>query len=390
MRFRAPIAITLLCIPPVISAQNPQARYQAAKILYAAHAQQFFHDSSPQAVQALIEMNTAAADAVVLTLSHNPNALSSDLEATLCHLDDSACKSNESSQSVAQIAPHLFVASHAYSEVGMVFVVGFHGAHPAILWSISSTPTQAADPHRLLAAWKPERAAESCRDHLNETRWATCGPLYASVGALPSDAQGFPRFYIDGNYAQSAGLTVAQQTSVWRWGHGTATPLWIHQSIAAMDRTVGTTFTAGILAIGEKSEYRSFCALDAGDGREMVRRVHITPTGVQDLGTRPAYPEIDLVDTLFRRLVSHRPTADIAAPEIAKLLDPQSQDLGSIESSSVIYDGAIARICLITDGTARLDFTLEKVAGKPRLTNVVQHRGDYNACPRPSESVGIP
>ena len=369
--------------------QSPQARYQAAKAIYAAHTQQFFHDNSPQAVKALSDMWSTAADAVIADLARHPDANPAQLEATLCELDETPAdcvKANYSSQ-VLQLAPAILLIAYRSGEVGTVFAVST--SQNRVLWSIASANPQPHDPKHLLSGWRAGRASDSCRAKLPEKDWGTCGPLFASLGALPPDATGHPRFYLDGEYAEGAGVTAADQTSIWRWNQDHPELLWIGTSSIMIDSQIGTAASGNILSIAEKREFRSFGSSDAGEGRLMLHKLRLAPTGVEDLGTYPAFPALDIVDEFLSRLQRHRPTADIASPDVARLLQPLIADAGSVDDSSVIDSGALTHLCFITDSTGRLDFTLERVAGRPRLTHVSQHPYPWDPCPKSTPGAPI-
>jgi hypothetical protein len=321
MRFRRTLAAMIVALRlGATHAQTPAESYESAKSIYAAHAPQFFHDGSHLAIEALNAMNAAAADALVLELSHNPNAPAAQLEAVLCQLDSKACAQQETSQEVVQLGPGLFLASQAREEVGTVFIVGLHNQRPALLWSIASALPQRNDPRHLVTGWYPERANESCRQKQLERLWGSCGPLFASLGKLPSDAAGHPRFYIDAEYAEGAGTTAARQISLWRWLGDKPELLWIHTYYIMIDQKLGTSVSNDILSIAEKHEFRSFQSYDSSEGRQVIHRVRVAPTGIQDLGSRPLYPELDLVDALFWRLNHDRATADIVTPQVVRVV----------------------------------------------------------------------
>jgi len=146
----------------------------------------------------------ASAQAVVEAIARKSDARADDLNSALCELPSSAgdCGEKEgASNSVEEIGPHLFLASQFSGEAGTVFVVGIRRGNPFVLWSINNVAPQPIDSQGVLDAWQAERAGGKCREGGSEHPPGTCGPLYAAIGALPPDASGRPRFYVDAGYA---------------------------------------------------------------------------------------------------------------------------------------------------------------------------------------------
>lgn len=297
-----PLFFLLIVSPPLpLLAQSFEdsltQRYRAAVETLEQHTPFLF---STAAIHALQEMESAAEDAVIHQLAVNPASTAGQIGSALCRLwapSGFCTEQDEASQHVLALVPHLFLVAVAYGEVGTVFVVGMRDGTPAVLWSIRTTPPQRRDPRGYLAAWRPERASESCRE--GKARAGTCGPLYADLMGVPSDAQGRQRFVIDAGYAQEAGATIARQTSIWSWNGQAAELQWIGRHIVMVDQRLGLEFANGTLTIGEKYEFRTFYSCGSCEGRQLAHRLKITPTGVQDLGWRPTQPELELVDELF-------------------------------------------------------------------------------------------
>jgi hypothetical protein len=382
-------------------AQGAAQNYREAALNFRAHTQgDFLHDDSKDGIEALSRMWNASAQAVVQVLSSKPEASASDLNAALCKLESntSDCgEKDEARSSVVAIGPHLFLASQFSGEAGTVFLVGLREGEPALLWSINNTQPQKFDPQDLLGAWKAERAGGKCREEGSGHPPGTCGPLYADVGMLPSDSLGRPRFYIDAGYAQIMGATVGHQTSVWRWDGNSATLLWIDWYDFMIDQKVGTEFAKGVLTIGEKDDFRSFFGCGSCEARQMVRRLQITPTGIADLGKTSTTPELDLIDELFWRLANNKPAAEIASPEVSRLLrpqiasareeskkiDPKWFSVGMLGDFSVKRNGDTKSVCFTADDIGRLFFTIQSNhSGKQRLVKVVQPSGNYGDCPK--------
>jgi hypothetical protein len=382
-------------------AQEAAQNYRVAAQQFRTHTKgDFLHDDTKDGIEALARMWNTSAQAVVQVLSSKPEASASDLNAALCELPSSAgdCGEKEGARnSVVAIGPHLFLASQFSGEAGTAFIAGFREGKPALLWSINNTPPQKIDSHDLLGAWKAERAGDKCRDEASGHPPGTCGPLYADVGMLPSDSVGRPRFYIDAGYAQIMGATVGHQTSVWRWDGDSATLLWIDWHDFMIDQRIGTEFSAGILTIGEKDDFRSFYGCGSCEARQMVRRLQITPTRIVDLGKTSTTPELDLIDELFWRLANSKPTAQLAVPEVSSLLrpqiasvreeskkiDPKWFSVGMLEDVSVKRNGDTESVCFTADDIGRLFFTIQSShSGERRLVKVIQPSGNYGDCPK--------
>jgi hypothetical protein len=382
-------------------AQGAAQNYRAAAQQFRAHTKgDFLHDDTTDGIEALARMWAASAQATIQVLLTKPEAGARDLNAALCKLesDTSDCGGkDEARSSVVAIDPHLFLASQFSGEAGTVFLVGFREGKPVLLWSINNAPPQKIDPRDLLGAWKAERAGGKCREEGSGHPPGTCGPLYADVGMLPSDSVGRPRFYIDAGYAQIMGATVGHQTSVWRWNGDSATLLWIDWHDFMIDQRIGTEFSDGILTIGEKDDFRSFYGCGSCEARQMVRRLQITPTGIVDLGKTSTTPELDLIDELFWRLANNKPTAELAAPEVSRLLrpqivsaqeeskkiDPKWFSVGMLGDVSVKRNGDTESVCFTADDIGRLFFTIQSNhSGERQLVKVVQPSGDYGDCPK--------
>jgi hypothetical protein len=386
-------------------AQTPVQRYRRAEQILRSHTNDLFlHDDSADGIHALEEMWAAGADAAIRVLADKPNATSIDIEAALCGLWTSSRKCGEQDyarEEVVSLGPHLFLVSLSSLETGTVFIVGLRRDKPALLWSISSGTPQERDPRGLVSAWKADRAGEACGMPGSRHEPRTCGPLYASAGALPSDAFGRPRFYVDAGYAQAAGATIGKQSSVWRWDGEAAELLWIDSHNVMVEQELGIEFNDGVLTVGEKEQFRSFFACGSCEARQMAHRIRITPTGVEDLGRFSTTPELDLIDELFWRLATGRETADIASLQVSQLLKPQitaaldeSQKIdrdyfttGMLADVAVTQSGGFKLLCFTVDGDiGRLYFTIEtKRLGAPRLVTVTQPSGGYGDCAKPAK-----
>jgi hypothetical protein len=384
----------------LLQAQTPSLRYRDAKRIFETHTEgDFLHDDSQAGIDALATMWSASAEEVVRVLAEKPEATTKDIEAALCgllSLSNDCGEKDGARKSVLMLSPHVFLVSQFSGEAGTAFVVGLRDDKPALLWSINCEVPQKADPRDLLSAWKADRAGGSCRTKDSGHAPGTCGPLWSDIGQLPPDASGNPRFFVDAGYAQTLGATIGKQTSVWRWEADTAHLLWIDWYDFMIDQKIGTKYKEGILSIGEKDEFRSFFGCGACEARQMVRRLRVTPTGIEDLGEISTTPELDLVDELFWRLANGRSTSDIAEPQVSRFLrrqilsakadskkiDPDYFSTGMLMDISVEQKGNIKHLCFTVDGDiGRLYFTLRESPGRgARLIDVAQPSGSFGDC----------
>jgi hypothetical protein len=394
--------LLIACACPSLIAQPSVQTYRDADVAFRVHVRDydFLHDDSPAAVQALSAMWSATQQAVLQLLAARSGATAQDIDKVLAQLDpadqsDSA-HDDTGRPFAVQLASGLFLVTHFTGEAGTVFVAGFHNGHP-ILWTIDHAAASENDPRGLIAAWRADRAGGKCREENSGHPPGTCGPLYASVGSLPPDANGHPRFYIDAGYAQTMGATIGKQTSIWVWDGDAAHLLWIDWFDFMIDQKIGTEFSDSVLSIGQKEDFRTFFGCGSCEARQSVRKVRLTPTAVEDLGKESTTPELDLIDELFYRLANDMPCADIAAPSVSKLLMPQLIDakkestkiepgwtsVGMLGDVSVQPNGDTEEVCFTADDIGRLNFKVHMTNGKPdRFLSVTQPDGNYEDCPR--------
>ncbi len=319
MRLSAFFAVLSVLSGTLALAQSPIERYRAAEKILKAHTPiDFLHDDSKEAVKALNAMWADSADATIDFLASNPNASPADLRQFLCKLEPEAYQCNHAGAStpdevdttndVIQLSPGTLAISQFDGEVGTVFVLGPKNGKPALLWTISSALAQPTDKLGLIGAWRPERAGSLCRVTGTHFKPGQCGPLYASLGRLPPDAEGNPRFYIDAGYAQGMGATIGKQATVWRWNGNAAELLWEDWYDFMIDQSGDVSFENGILTFEQKDYFRTFFACGGCEERQELRRLRLMPSGVEDLGKVSKTPELDLIDELIWRIAKHRPT----------------------------------------------------------------------------------
>jgi len=199
--------------------------------------------------------------------------------------------------------------------IGNVFIVSKSDGHYHLAWSISQVQRANGEQAKILAAWRPEHALNGGRGPYWEAS-GSAGSVSGQIGKLPSDGSGHPRFYIDGVYAQSAGLTVGAQISVWSWDGVMARPLTARDYTVMIDQAVGTRVEGDLLKVQQKKFFRTFYSCGSCEERQTDWIVRLTPEGIQDLGEKSAVPELDVVDELFYRTIHHKPAAGLAAPSV--------------------------------------------------------------------------
>ena len=92
-------------------------------------------------------------------------------------------------------------------------------------------------------------------------------------------------------------------------------------------------------------------------------------------------PELDLVDTLYDRILHDQPATDLAAPAVVKMLESktaavrkeasESGDparLGMLWDWKVTAEGQRKKLWMSTDDGGTYLFTIDTAAGKPRVS----------------------
>jgi hypothetical protein len=215
-----------------------------------------------------------------------------------------------------QLDRDVFLAA-APGNIGNVFIVAKNAGHYQLSWSTAQPQEAKGDQAALLAAWRPENARHGGRGPYLAAS-GNDGSVLPRIGLLPRDANGRPRFYIDGTYAQSAGGTAGAQISVWLWDGTTARPLIARAYTLMIDQQVGTRVEGDLLKVQQKKFFHTFFACGACEERQTDWTVRLTPTGVQDLGEKSVVPELDTVDELFYRVIRHESATESAESRVIK------------------------------------------------------------------------
>jgi hypothetical protein len=199
------------------------------------------------------------------------------------------------------------LASASRGEMGTVFIVAARDNRFATAWTIADAAASSVPEAGLLSAWVPARARDSCRKPPPDATWLTCGALSGAIGKLPDARGGRHRFYVDATYAQGMGMTVTAQLSIWRWTGQTAEPLLAKIYDYMIDQKLGTRLDGDLLRLRVKDEFKSFFACGSCEGRQLDWTIRIGPDRIEDLGKTSAVPELDLVDTLYDRVLRDQP-----------------------------------------------------------------------------------
>jgi hypothetical protein len=191
----------------------------------------------------------------------------------------------------------------APSPIGNVFIVSKSGGEYRGAWSTAQVQEASGKSAEVLAAWRAEKAHPGV---------GSVQP--AKLAILPADANGHPRFYVVGNYAQGEVGTFGEQISFWVWDGVTARPQLTRVYAVYADQEVGTRVEGDLLKVQQKKRFRTFYSGEDSGERQTDWIVRITPDGMEDLGEKSLVPELDAVDELFYRVINGKPASDIAAP----------------------------------------------------------------------------
>jgi hypothetical protein len=196
--------------------------------------------------------------------------------------------------------------------IGNVFIVARSGGRYRLAWSTAQQQDASGEQAGILAAWRAENARHGGRGPYASGSGSEGSVAVQQIATLPRDAKERTRFYINGMYAQSAGGTVGEQTSVWLWDGRTARPLIARDYPVMIDQAVGTRVEGDLLKVRQKKFFRTFFSCGMCEERQTDWIVRLKPDGVEDLGEHSAVPELDAVDELFFRIIHHEPASEIA------------------------------------------------------------------------------
>jgi hypothetical protein len=398
MKLVLPIVTALLAVT-AHTQTSPTTRFRAAEKVWMDHQGDGapFHDDSPEAIAAMNSMRRTAIEVVTQLLAKRPDSTAAQLQRILTTLTgNTAVVGSEA----LQLQPGVFAIAFNDFPSSILFIVRTRPRSSPLVCSITSPGPQPIDTGHRLNGWLATRSGNRCQENMRiHYLLDTCGPLSASIGLLPSDVQGNPRFYLDADYSKEAGILIGKQTSIWRWNQDHAELLWLGYYAYNPDQDSGVHFRNGELRIDQKDSFHTFFANNSDSPRHMLQRVRVTPTGVEDLGVRSLDPELDLVDNLFDRIARGQPADRLASPEVIRQLRPdvrRAKDakdktayFGMIEDWSLHRHPVNTALCLSFDDSGPYYFTLHhEPNGAMRVTSVSHH--DEGPTAQPPNTISPP
>ena len=285
------------------------------------------------------------------------------------------------------LAQGLYGIAIQKGEVGNVFVIAENHKHHRLVWNAKDLKPGTTRNSKLLAAWSARAAKGQCRNKLKDEDWLNCGPLYGRFGILPDDDKGRRRFFLDGSYAEVAGLSVAAQLSVWMLDGAEPRPEFVGTYSYYIDQPVGTRLEGELVRVRVREQYRTFSTCCDDEGRPMDWNLKLTPTGVEDLGYSPVPSPLEIVDEVFYRTAKGIPADDIAAPQVvaqARALVRRMPKENGVPAMGVLmppypnFVGDVAEVCVDLEGYG-LALSIARVNGKPHLAAMRQR----THCPAP-------
>ena len=329
--------------------------FRAANLAAQQHIDEFVRlDDDPSAPALLEAQWEALRQAAGRWLDQHPKTGRSTFEAAL-----KALKPKDLDATAVQLDDHSWLVSVDVGGFGSVFILADHGHGFSSAWAIDRPQTWASRAHGRLKAWSPDRARDSCRTRTPEDKWDECGPLSGRIGLI----RGSGRFYIEGEYAQVAGVTIGAQLSLWSWNGVSARPIFSRYFNFMADQPWTVRVTANRLDVRSKDDFRRMSACGGCEGRQLVTSFRLTPAGVDKLNSRSLTPELDLVDAIYDRIARQRPTSDLASHQAAKVMAQQLKDddnpvqprnsaqrnVGMIQDWKILGSPGHKRLCLETD-----------------------------------------
>ncbi len=355
--------------------------YAAVAAALKGHSDGFFLNKSPEASALLDRKWSLQAEWVAAFLDAHPSATEKQIEGSVSDLDANL------RSAATLLGQGLYGVGIEEGEMGNAFVVAEKRKHFRPVWNAKDLRPGTTRDSKLLAAWSAQAAREECRPKAREEDWLNCGPLYGGFESLPDDDKGRRRFFLDGSYAERAGMTVAAQLSVWVRDGSEPRLEFVGIYGFYIEQTVGTRLEGEVLRIRVRDQYRTFSTCCDDEGRPMDWNLKLTPTGVQDLGYSPVPSPLEALDELFYRTAKGIPAGDLATPPVlaeARLMVRRASkengipDMGGLMPPYPDPAGGAGEFCADFQDRG-LAFSVEKVHGKPYLTAMKQR----THCPQP-------
>jgi hypothetical protein len=373
---------SLICGTGCSTRTNPnkiRKEYAAVAAALKGRSDGFSTDERPETSALLDRKWSLQAAWVTAYLEEHPSAGAEQMEGSLSDLD-----ANLGGEATL-LGQGLYGIAVQEGEFGNVFIVAEKGKRYRLVWNAKDSRPGSTRNSKLLTAWSAQAARGDCRSKSREDDWLNCGPLYGTFGSLPNDGKGRRRFFLDGTYAQSAGLIVAAQISVWVWDGSEPRTEFVGAYSSFIDQPVGRRLEGGLLRIRVRNQYRTFTTCCDDEGRPMDWNLKLTPTGVQDLGYSPVPSALEAVDELFYRTAMGMPANDIATAQVlaqARALMRRMPKENGIPTLGTLMPpfpnpaGDAAEFCADFDGYG-LAFAMRRVHGAPYLTSMKRRTG----CP---------
>jgi hypothetical protein len=332
-----------LCLQAA-AGETPEERLQAAIVEFQQHTGDHSElDGKPGDLVAWNELWAALQAFVVDQMDHSVSPQT--IQTHTPPLDNTW-----SGITIVPIGHNSYAVSANAGWFGNIFLIAKHEGHFRIVWDIRNSELGLSK-----WGWNYEAARGKCKQ---------CRAAEGKVFALPLDAAGRPRFYIDAHYAQDAGATSGAQLSIWSFNGTTATAVLKKNYIVVADDEFTPTNTASLIKRHDKHEYRMFFACGSCLGRMLTWTINTKPEGISDLGESPDIPEADAVDEVFFRLWNNVDTKALASPEVlqqmgtlvaeekARKYDPKFPTLGMLMSTFASRSQSHTKLTFDTDNEA--------------------------------------
>jgi hypothetical protein len=252
------------------------------------------------------------------------------------------------------LKPDAYLIAIKRGEIGTIFLLRKSGKQFESDWNIRQTTSLEIYLFPELAAWRASATSEICKTKQGDFG-GRCGPLFGYFGPLPNDGTGRSRFYVVGQYAAAGGATVGRQLSFWAWGNDRIIPIYEKSYFQVLEVSSVPTFRGNILHVPTKEQFASFFSCGDCLGRQADWSIRVEPENIEDLGTKSEMPELDAVDSFVDRIAHRRPTADIAAPNVAAKITAVVGDAKADLASYPNADRSYFSLGMLMDGEVELD-----------------------------------